>query len=81
MWSLPGSWTNLFIPKPFSTAYALTGTPIAIPEGIDRDELLEYENQVQAEMDRLASLVEERIYAPKRATSRRKSDEPTAASV
>ena len=58
-WSLRGNWTNLVIPKPFSTAYALTGTPIKIPADADRDELATFGAQIQDEMDRLAVLAEE----------------------
>ena len=57
-WSIGGNWTNLVIPKPFATAYALTGEPIEIPEGIQRDELATYEAKIQREMDRLAAIVE-----------------------
>lgn len=57
-WALKGSWTNLIIPKPFATAYALTGTPIDIPEGLDREGLIDFEQRVQNEMDRLATLAE-----------------------
>jgi lysophospholipid acyltransferase (LPLAT)-like uncharacterized protein len=59
VWSLPGSWTNLYIPKPFATAYALTGDPIEIPAGIPREELAHFEVKIQSEMDRLAVLAEE----------------------
>lgn len=58
-WSLRGNWTNLIIPKPFSTAYALTGTPMEIPSGALREELAGFEAKVQEEMDRLAVLAED----------------------
>jgi lysophospholipid acyltransferase (LPLAT)-like uncharacterized protein len=67
-WSLRGNWTNLIIPKPFSTAYALTGTPIRIPSGIEREELVNFEVKIQNEMDRLTILAQE-LSAAKNSTA------------
>ena len=58
-WSLRGSWTNLVIPKPFSTAFAITGDPIEVPPDAGREEIAVFESRVQGEMDRLAALAEE----------------------
>jgi lysophospholipid acyltransferase (LPLAT)-like uncharacterized protein len=65
-WALRGSWTNLIIPKPFSTAFALTGKPIAVPSGLDREGLKLFEAKVQDEMDRLAQLAEAWSTSPSR---------------
>jgi hypothetical protein len=52
-WVVQGSWTDLLIPKPFSDAYLLLGTPIHVPPDISRDELERYRLRIQGEMDRL----------------------------
>ena len=52
-WRVKGTWTDLQIPKPFTTLFALTGEPLIIAPGLSRDELLEVENRVQAAMDAL----------------------------
>ncbi len=52
-WQIPGSWTNLVIPMPFSRVYLLTGEPISIPAGATRTELELLRHQVQGRMDHL----------------------------
>jgi lysophospholipid acyltransferase (LPLAT)-like uncharacterized protein len=52
-WSVPGTWTNLIIPKPFTHVYVLTGQPIIVPRDLGRDQLQPYVAQIQGEMDRL----------------------------
>ena len=77
-WRIPGSWTDLMIPKPFSRVYALTGDAICVPRDADARELAECQRAVQAEMDRLADLADELVAAKgkpaiKTATSWRRS--------
>lgn len=72
-WNIRGSWTNLSIPKPFSTLYLLTGEPIMVPSGASRETMAEIEAQVQVEMDRLTEAAEQlahpnRAAAPHRST-------------
>jgi lysophospholipid acyltransferase (LPLAT)-like uncharacterized protein len=55
-WKIPGSWTSLEVPCPFTTVYFLTGAPINIAAETTRDELDAKEHQIQNEMDRLTAL-------------------------
>ena len=57
-WRLKGSWTDMLIPKPFSTVYVAMGAPIDIPPNITRDQLDHYVQQVQEQMDRLSCDIE-----------------------
>jgi len=50
-WRIPGSWTDLLVPMPFTTVYIITGEPISIPEGISRSELADYVIAAQQAMD------------------------------
>jgi lysophospholipid acyltransferase (LPLAT)-like uncharacterized protein len=52
-WAIRGSWTELVIPKPFSTVYARSSEPIRVPPKLTRAELEIYVDQLQAAMDRL----------------------------
>ena len=60
-WRIQGSWTDLLIPKPFSTAYYLLGAPIRVPAELTRDQLEVYRLRVQAEMERLDAEVDRLI--------------------
>ncbi|MFN0052987.1 MAG: lysophospholipid acyltransferase family protein [Planctomycetales bacterium] len=52
-WHLKGSWTGLWIPKPFSRCYYLLGKPLHIPPDLTRMQLDREAQRVQTEMDRL----------------------------
>lgn len=52
-WSLPGNWSDMLIPKPFSKALLLAGTPIEVPQNASRAEIAVITECVQQEMDRL----------------------------
>ncbi|QDU56328.1 lysophospholipid acyltransferase family protein [Aeoliella mucimassa] len=52
-WRWKGSWSDLIIPKPFSTIVLIAGEPIYVPDGLSTDELREYVDKAQAAMDRL----------------------------
>ena len=52
-WRVRGSWTDLMIPKPFSTIYFVTAEPIHVSKRVSREELDRYATQVQQSMDRL----------------------------
>lgn len=52
-WRIKGSWTDLLIPKPFTTIYLLSGEPIAVPPDLSREQLQHYLEQAQRAMDRL----------------------------
>ncbi len=59
-WSVPGSWTDLIIPKPFSRVFLLAGQPIQVPQALSRDQLGQYVSQIQNEMDRIQAVVDQR---------------------
>lgn len=52
-WSVGKGWTNLVVPQPWTTVYALTGPSIHVPPQANRDELHDYTQQIQHEMDQL----------------------------
>jgi lysophospholipid acyltransferase (LPLAT)-like uncharacterized protein len=52
-WRFPGSWTDLEIPKPFTTVYFLMGPPITVPADASREVISDYEATLQSEMERL----------------------------
>jgi len=52
-WKIPGSWTELIIPKPFSTVFLLGAAPIKVPADLDNTQLREHAALIQAAMDRL----------------------------
>ncbi len=52
-WSVPGGWSDMLIPKPFSRLLLLAGQPIFVPPDISREEIAEFTEKIQLEMDRL----------------------------
>lgn len=52
-WEFKGSWTSIWIPKPFSKVYYLIGHPISVPADLSREDLRFYTNLVQDKMDEL----------------------------
>jgi lysophospholipid acyltransferase (LPLAT)-like uncharacterized protein len=54
-WRFPGSWTDLEIPKPFTTVYYLTGAPINVAADASPDVIAAAEARLQSEMDRLTA--------------------------
>ncbi len=52
-WEVPGSWTTLTIPKPFSRVVFVAGDGIDVPAGLERDEIEEYRVRMQTAMDAL----------------------------
>ena len=57
-WAAPAGWSDLLIPKPFSTVIMLAGDPIEVPPDLTREEISEVATQVQREMDRLEAIVQ-----------------------
>jgi lysophospholipid acyltransferase (LPLAT)-like uncharacterized protein len=53
------SWDRMVIPKPWSTAYAVTAAPIRVPKSLDRQQLEPYRLQLEEAMLR-ATLAAER---------------------
>lgn len=52
-WRWQGSWTDLIVPKPFTTVYIVTGELISIPPDLSREQLEAETARVQAAMDNL----------------------------
>ena len=52
-WTIRGSWSDLVIPKPFSSVYLLAGDPMEVPADVSRDKLIGYAARIQRQMDRL----------------------------
>ncbi|MBN1591395.1 MAG: DUF374 domain-containing protein [Pirellulales bacterium] len=57
-WMIPGSWTDLMVPKPFTKVFLLGGAPIVVPPGLGGKELRPYVDRIQVEMDRLNEAAE-----------------------
>lgn len=57
-WRIQGSWTDMLIPKPFTTIYLLTSEPIAVPPDLSREQLQHYVGVVQTALDDLNSEAE-----------------------
>jgi lysophospholipid acyltransferase (LPLAT)-like uncharacterized protein len=53
-WVIPGSWTDLRLPQPFSSLTCISGPPIAIGPHLRKDQILAEVARVQAAMDELA---------------------------
>ena len=58
-WRIPGKWTDLVIPKPFSKVTICLETPIEIPRKVSREELLHYTEQLQQVMDEVYARTED----------------------
>ena len=52
-WTIPGSWTDMMIPKPFSKVLLVTGSPIVVPEDLPRDDMDRWAAALELEMERL----------------------------
>jgi len=52
-WRPWAKWTNLVIPKPFTTVFAIGGEPVSVPQGLARNELEPYRVKLQQRMDEL----------------------------
>ena len=62
-WRIPGSWTDMLIPVPFTTIYVITGNPISIPTELSRLELGNYVAEAQQAMDRLNDEADQMVHA------------------
>ena len=71
-WRPRGKWTDLLVPRPFTTVHLLASEPMTIPPDLSRADLDRYTQQVQAEMDRLNAEAE-RLVGP---TSRDRHAQP-----
>lgn len=52
-WSIGTGWTDLVVPRPGTTVYAVAGAAIHVPAEANRSELDDYTRLIQSQMDRL----------------------------
>ena len=52
-WSVPGGWSDMVVPKPFSKMILLAGAPIEVDPDLNREQISEVTEKIQKEMDRL----------------------------
>jgi lysophospholipid acyltransferase (LPLAT)-like uncharacterized protein len=57
-WRVQGRWTDMLIPRPFTTVYCVISSPIEIPPELSRGELDRYVSIVQAALDDLTEQTE-----------------------
>jgi len=57
MWRIRGSWTDMMLPLPFTTIYAVAVRGVHVPPNLERDGISEYTKILQAEMHRAEQLV------------------------
>jgi lysophospholipid acyltransferase (LPLAT)-like uncharacterized protein len=57
-WRPRGSWTDLLVPRPFTTVWLFTTAPLTIPPDLDREGLEHQLARVQAAMDDLQQRAE-----------------------
>jgi lysophospholipid acyltransferase (LPLAT)-like uncharacterized protein len=55
-WKIPGRWSDIMIPKPFSKIVAITSVPIMVSSDLSREQIADVTALVQDEMDRLDAL-------------------------
>ena len=61
-WAIPGNWSDMVIPKPFSKIILIAGTPIIVPPELPREEMAIWADFVHSEMARL-ELIAQRLQA------------------
>lgn len=52
-WRWKGTWSELIVPKPFSSIVLLTGPPISIPPDVSKAGLQQYVEKIQLAMEQL----------------------------
>jgi lysophospholipid acyltransferase (LPLAT)-like uncharacterized protein len=57
-WRIEGRWTDLILPRPFSTIYGLSAGPMEIPARLSKAGVEEFRLQLQAKMDHCQVLVD-----------------------
>jgi lysophospholipid acyltransferase (LPLAT)-like uncharacterized protein len=76
-WKIPGRWTDLIIPKPFTRIYLLTDGPIFVPPNISRDEIERYTVLAQNAMDALNAKADCLVGGAKAPEARFETSAPT----
>ena len=57
-WYIPGNWSDMVLPKPFSKVIVLAGKSIHVSEDLSREQIASYRTLVQDEMDLLDAVAE-----------------------
>jgi lysophospholipid acyltransferase (LPLAT)-like uncharacterized protein len=68
-WRIPGSWTDMLLPKPFTRVLAIGGPPFHVPPDADRGTLNHYAQLLTAEMERLEGVALRRLSGEKESAS------------
>ena len=55
-WRIPGGWSDMMLPKPFSKILLIAGSPIVIPPDVSREQIAQFTEEIQQEMDRLDTI-------------------------
>ncbi len=58
-WRIEGRWTDMVLPKPFSTVFCISGNSVSVPAHLNREELARYVELIQNEMDRIQQLIDQ----------------------
>jgi len=60
-WRIPGKWTDLLIPKPFSKIVLRASDPIHVPPNLSREQLQQVTAEIQLEMERMERVAEQSL--------------------
>ena len=63
-WRIPGSWTDMQLPKPFTRVHARGGPAFVVPPNLEREELEIYAERLQAEMARQDAIARAAVGLP-----------------
>jgi len=63
-WRIPGSWTDMQLPKPFTRIHARGGPAFVVPPDLEREELEVYAQRLQAEMARQDAIARAAVGLP-----------------
>jgi lysophospholipid acyltransferase (LPLAT)-like uncharacterized protein len=63
-WRIPGSWTDMQLPKPFTRIHARGGPAFVVPPNLEREELEVYAQRLQAEMARQDAIARAAVGLP-----------------
>ncbi|WP_437191980.1 lysophospholipid acyltransferase family protein [Planctomicrobium sp. SH527] len=58
-WLPKGRWTDLIVPKPFTTAYVVGEVPLAVPPNLTKEQLAPYVAELQRRMDSAQALADD----------------------
>lgn len=59
-WRIRGSWTDMLLPRPFTTIYRHCGPAMAVPADLSREQIAEFTRRLEAELQRVADVAEKK---------------------